>query len=72
MQDKQDEFEDDKRVTPPADEDCPKEEQDLDEGLYDTFPASDPVTAPQKSEPAGMPTPEEIDRAQKTDRINKE
>jgi len=68
----QDKLDPDKRVQAPDGEECPKEEQDLDENLYDTFPASDPATGPQKSEPAGVPTPEEIDRAQKSDQDNKD
>jgi hypothetical protein len=68
----QDKFEQDKRVQAPEGEECPKEEQDLDENLYDTFPASDPATGPQKADPAGVPTQEEIDRAQQADKIKKD
>ena len=68
----QDKFEQDKRVKAPEGKDRPKEEQDLDESLYDTFPASDPATGPQKSEPAGVPTAEEIDRVEKADKIRKD
>jgi hypothetical protein len=69
--DMQDKLEQDKRVKAPEDEDCPKEEQDLDENLYDTFPASDPATGPQKSDPAGPPTAEEIDRAKQSEKVRK-
>ena len=67
----QDKLDNDKRVIAPEDEEHPKEEQSLDETLYDSFPASDPATSPQKSDPAGVPTPEEIDRARKADKIKK-
>jgi hypothetical protein len=68
----QDKLDNDKRVIAPEDEEQPKEEECLDEALYDTFPASDPATSPQKSEPAGVPTPEEIDRAQKSDKSKRD
>ena len=47
----QDKLDNDKRVIAPEDEEQPKEEECLDEALYDTFPASDPATSPQKTSP---------------------
>ncbi len=69
MQDKND---DDKRVIPPQDEEQDKEDECLDEALYDSFPASDPVSVVQKGEPTAPPRGEEIDRKEKADKINKD
>jgi hypothetical protein len=61
-------LESDKRVVPPKGAKQTEEQQCVDEALYDTFPASDPAqTTPQRSDPAGVPTPEEIDRAREAD-----
>lgn len=63
----------DHRVIPPEDADRTKEEETLDEALYDTFPASDPApTTPRREDPAGVPTPEEIDRARKADQSRRD
>lgn len=53
---------DKKRVTPPAEAEQTKEEQDLDEALYDTFPASDPLPVTPQAEPALSARGEESDR----------
>jgi hypothetical protein len=45
----------DRRVIPPSGRNEPKQERDLDEALYDSFPASDPVSATQKGEPTSPP-----------------
>ena len=55
-------FRDDMRVKPPRGEKRSKEDETLDEALYDTFPASDPVSLIQKGEPTAPPRGEEIDR----------
>jgi hypothetical protein len=47
-----DKFGDDKRVKPLEEKEQSKEEQDLDEALYDTFPASDPLPVTPKADPA--------------------
>jgi hypothetical protein len=60
-----------KRVKPPANEEQTKEEQDLDEALYDTFPASDPVSVTQKGEPTAPPRGEESDRKRKADEVKR-
>lgn len=62
---------DDKRVKPPADAEETKEEQDLDEALYDTFPASDPVSVIQKDEPTAPARGEESDRKRKADEVKR-
>jgi hypothetical protein len=53
---------DDERVKPPKDEEQPQEEQDLDEALYDTFPASDPLPVTPTAEPKVPPRGAENDR----------
>ena len=68
----QDKFDSDERVKPPAEEEQTKEEQDLDEALYDSFPASDPVSVVQKGEPTAPPRGESVDRKEKADKIKKD
>jgi hypothetical protein len=68
----QDKLDQDKRVKAPEDQDHPKEEQDLDEALYDSFPASDPVSVVQKGEPTSPARGEEVDRKQKADKMKKD
>lgn len=67
----QDNSTDEKRVKPPRNEPRTKEEQDLDEALYDTFPASDPVSVIQKGEPTTPPRYEESDRKEKADEVKR-
>jgi hypothetical protein len=67
-----DKIDDDKRVNPPEGEEQTEEDECLDEALYDTFPASDPVSVVQKGEPTAPARGEMIDRKQKADKINKE
>ena len=55
-------FRDDTRVKPPRGETRSEVDEILDEALYDTFPASDPVSLIQKVEPTAPPRGEEIDR----------
>jgi hypothetical protein len=59
-----------KRVKPPADEEQTKEEQDLDEALYDTFPASDPLPASREETPP-PPSDKESDRKRKVDEVKR-
>ncbi len=68
----QDKLDPDERVKPPADEEQTKEEQDLDEALYDSFPASDPVSVVQKGEPTAPPRGENVDRKEKADKMKKD
>ena len=63
-----DKFEDDKRVNPPENEEQSDEDEDLDEALYDSFPASDPVSVVQKGEPTAPARGELIDRKEKADK----
>jgi hypothetical protein len=67
-----DKFDDDKRVNPPEGEEQDEEDEGLDEALYDTFPASDPVSVVQKGEPTAPARGVLIDRKEKADKINKE
>ena len=68
----QDKLDHDKRVKASEDQDHPKEEQDLDEALYDSFPASDPVSVVQKGEPTSPVRGEDVDRKQKADKMKKD
>jgi hypothetical protein len=62
---------DERRVKVPKDAEESKEEQDLDEALYDTFPASDPVSVVQKGEPTAPARGEESDRKRKADEVKR-
>jgi hypothetical protein len=62
---------DEKRVKPPADAEESKEDQCLDEALYDTFPASDPVSVVQKGEPTAPRRDEESDRNREADEVKR-
>jgi hypothetical protein len=66
-----DKLDSDKRVKAPEDEEQTKEDQELDEALYDSFPASDPVSIEQKGEPTSPPRGQEIDRKEQADKTNK-
>jgi hypothetical protein len=57
-----------KRVKPPEGKTQPKEEQDLDEALYDSFPASDPVSMPGKGEPTAPARDGDVDRKPEEDK----
>ena len=67
----QDKLKPEERVKAPEGEEQTPQEQELDEALYDTFPASDPVSVVQKGEPTSPPRGEEIDRKEKVDQIKR-
>ena len=56
------------RGQPPQDAGEPKEEQDLDAALADSFPASDPVSSVFTGVPTAPPRDEEIDRDKEADK----
>ena len=62
---------DEKRVKAPKDAEESKEEQHLDEALYDTFPASDPVSVTQKGEPTAPKRGKESDRNRTADEVKR-
>ena len=66
-----DKFDDDKRVKQPEGEKSSKREQDLDEALYDSFPASDPVSIIQPGEPTSPKREGEINRNPPADKIKR-
>jgi hypothetical protein len=66
----QENSDDRKRVRLPADEEQTKEEQDFDEALYDTFPASDPLPA-SREEPPTAASDNESDRKRKVDEVKR-
>ena len=61
-----------KRVKRPEHEASNKEDECLDEALYESFPASDPPAVVQKGEPTAPSRGAEIDRKERADKINKE
>jgi hypothetical protein len=68
----QDKLDNDKRVKAPEGEEQTPEDEELDEALMDSFPASDPPAATQKGEPTSPPRGEEIDRKREADKSKKD
>lgn len=62
----------DDRVKPPAGVEQSREDHELDEALYDTFPASDPISGLQQVEPTSPPRGEEIRRKENADKGTRE
>jgi hypothetical protein len=62
----------DERVKAPGGQQQSKEDHELDEALYDTFPASDPVSGIQQVEPTSPPRGEEIHRKENADKGKRE
>lgn len=62
----------DERVKAPEGEAQSREDHELDEALYDTFPASDPISGLQRVEPTSPPRGEEIRRKENADKGKRE
>jgi hypothetical protein len=67
-----DKLAEDERVKPPAGVEQSREDRELDEALYDTFPASDPLSQIQQVAPTSPPRGEEIRRKEIADKGKRE